>query len=221
VPQLRRHGRVSAGEREVTKAATKAKRRRRKGITLPGGKSAPQRPTGRDRRHTNQPQEPADAVALAARARLTGCTTDEARDTLAGNDMGRCIRAMRPNPQDRRDLEAIWQGMSASWWNYSTRCLSLIPSAQSSSMPMLPEPMQTDQSLRIDPRTGEEKDEAARRVWFAWLESLMGLPAGQRHALRGHLQGYGAEVWNPDTRQPTRAGALAVAALAALHERRP
>lgn len=201
----------------MTKAATKAKRRRRKGISLPGGKTAPRRVT--QGRRTDLQEPPADAVALAVRARLTGCTVEDARDVLAGEDLGRCIMAMRPNPQDRRDLLGIWQGISAAWWNYSTRCLSLTPSAQSSSLPMLPEPMQTDQSLRIDPRTGEEKDEAARRVWFAWLDALMALPSGQRHALRGHLQGYGAEVWHPGARQPTRAGALAVAALAALHKR--
>lgn len=206
----------------MTKARSKAKRRRMsKGITLPGGKAVPQRPSGRDRRHTNQPQEPADAVALASRARLTGCSVEDARDVLAGEDLGRCIRYMRPSAQERRDLLAIWQGLCAAWHNFARRCLSLPTAAQGAALPMLPDPMQTDQSLRVDLRTADERDDAARRVWYEWLEMLMDLPVGQRHALRGHLQGYGAEVWNPGARQPTRAGALAVAALAALHEQRP
>lgn len=202
----------------MTKARTKAARRRSKRISLPGGSTVPQPATQGRRADLQEP--PADAIALFARARLTGCSVEEARDQLAGTDMGRCIMAMRPSAHDRRDLLNVWQGISAAWWNYATRCLGLRPSAQSSSLPMLPEPMQTDPSLRVDLRTPDERDIAARDSWCAWLSDLMRLPADQRHALRGHLQGYGAEVWNPGTRQPTRSGALAVAALAALHRLR-
>lgn len=205
----------------MTKAKSKAARRKlKRAITLAGGMSAPQRPTGRDRRHTNQPQEAADLVALKARAARTGCSVEDARDVLAGEDMGRCIRAMRPGAEDRRALLGVWQGLCASWANYCARCLSITPTPQAAALPMLSEPMQTDQSLRVDLRTGDERDEAARRVWFEWLEQLMTLPADQRNALRGHLQGYGAEVWDANTLRATRAGALAVKALAALNEQR-
>jgi hypothetical protein len=201
----------------MTKARTKAARRRRSNlISLPGGAQRKVAQT-QGRRTDIEPQEPADLVALTSRAARTGCTVEAARDVLAGEDMGRCIMALRPSMQERRDLLDVWQAMNAGWWNFATRCLSITPSAQSSSMPMLPEPMQTDPSLRIDIRTGEERDEAARRVWYAWLERLTILPPDQRHALRGHLQDYGAPVWDADAKQPTRAGALAVKALAALH----
>ena len=204
----------------MTKARTKAQRRR-KGITLPGGQNAPQRPTGRDRRHINQPQEPADLIALTARARLTGCTVEAARDVLAGEDIGRCIMALAPSPERRRDLLGVWQSLNAAWANFAARCLSITPTPQAAALPMLPDPMQTDQSLRIDIRTGEEKDEAARRVWYEWIDLLMHrLAAPQRHALRGSLQGYGVEVWSSDKRAPTKAGHLAVEALAALHAAR-
>lgn len=201
----------------MTKAATKAKRRRRKGISLPGGKTAPRRVT--QGRRTDLQEPPTDAVALAVRARLTGCTVEDARDVLAGEDLGRCILAMRTNPQDRRDLLTVWQGISAAWWNYSTRCLSLTPSAQSSSLPMLPEPMQTDQSLRIDPRTGEEKDEAARRVWDGWEAAFRALPLQQALIIANAARDTAPCLWNIDRLVPTRHGALAVAALAALHKR--
>jgi hypothetical protein len=205
----------------VTKARTAAQRRResrarKRQITLAGAD-----PVQRKVTHGPRPAEPpADAVALAYRARFTGCTVEDARDVLAGEDMGRCILAMRPNPQDRRDLLTAWQGINSAWHNYRARCLSLPPGPQAAALPMLPEPMQTDQSLRVDLRTGDERDEAARNAWFGWLEQLMALPPDQRHALRGHLQDYGAPVWDADTHRPTRAGALAVAALAALHRLR-
>ena len=202
----------------MTKARTKAKRRRMsKGITLPGGKAV-QRPVRQGRRTDAGP--PADAVALAARSRLTGCTVEDARDVLAGSDMGRCIRAMRPGTQDRRNLLAVWQGISAAWHNYATRCLGITPGAQSASLPMLPEPMETDQSLRVDLRSPDEKDEAARRVWFDWLEALLALPTDQRHAVRGHLQDYARPIWDADKLRPTLTGTLAVRGLAALHDAR-
>jgi hypothetical protein len=200
----------------MTKAATVAARRRRKRqrqITMPGGAII-------DRTVNRGPikaEPPADLVALKARARRTGCTVEEARDVLASEDVGRCILALHKGGATRRDLLNVWQGINASWWNYATRCLSITPSPQSAALPMLPEPMQTDQSLRVDVRSGEEKDAAARNVWFAWLEQLMALPSPQRHALRGHLQDYAAPLWHEAERRPTASGVLAVAALAALH----
>jgi hypothetical protein len=200
----------------MTKAATRAQRRRRgKTIRLSGGQSAQPRAT--QGRRTDLDPDPVDRVALTARARRTGCTVEDARDILAGDDMGRCIRAMRPGNEDRRALLTVWQGISAAWHNYAARCLSLPTGAQGVSIPMLPEPMQTDPSLRVDLRTADERDEAARRVWFDRLEAIMTLPPDQRHALRGHLHGYGAALWCTDTIRPTRHGALAVAALASLH----
>jgi hypothetical protein len=205
----------------VTKARTKAQRRLQRGrranlITLAGGDQiSARKPQGH--RADLTPQEPADLVALTVRARLTGCTVEDARDVLASEPMGRCIRALRSSAQDRRDLLGVWQSLCAAHANYAHRCLSLTTSAQSSSLPMLPDPMQTDPSLRVDLRTPDERDEAARRVWLEKLEALMALPPGQRHALRGHLQGYGADIWDTDRLRPTAAGQLAVEALAALH----
>ncbi len=204
----------------MTKARTKAARRRSKRrITLAGGEAVPQ-PAAQGRRSDLEPREPADAVALAARARLTGCSVEEARDVLASDDMGRCIRWAVRDDRTRRELLDVWQGLSASWHNYATRCLSLTTTPQAASLPMLPNPMQTDPSLRVDLRTAEERDEAARNSWFAWLDDLMALPSENRHALRGHLQGYGAPVWDADRARPTAGGRLAVKALSSLHEMR-
>jgi hypothetical protein len=214
---IRRAGRDKG--RSMTKARTKAKRRRRSNfINLPGGQSIAQRAT-QGRRADLNPAEPVDALALSTRARLTGCTVEEARDVLAGEDMGRCIRYLHPAAQDRRGLLNVWQALCATWHNYAIRCLGRSISAQGSTIPVLPDPMQTDPSLRVDLRTADEKDAAARDQWFARLEAIMSLPENQRHALRGHLQGYGAPVWDADATRPTRAGVLAVKALEGLREK--
>jgi hypothetical protein len=203
----------------MTKARTKGSRRRKRQVTLAGGNVVPQ-PATQGRRTDMVQEPPADRVALAARARLTGCTAEDARDILASEDMGRCIRALHDNAEPRRALLTVWQGLCAAWANYCARCLSINPSAQAANLPMLPDPMQTDQGYRIDTRTGDERDEAARRVWFDALERLMTLPADQRAALRGHLQGFAAPLWDADRLRPTRTGVLAVEALAGLHKTR-
>jgi hypothetical protein len=200
----------------LTKAKTKAQRRRRREITLACGDTAPQRAT--QGRRNDLHSEPADKLALTVRARLTGCTVEEARDTIAASDMGRCIRAMIASRQERHDLFTRFQNIEAAWRNYAARCLSLTPSPQGATITMLPDNMQTDQNCRVDIRSPDERDEAARRVWFAYLEAMMTLAADQRHALRGHLQDYAAPVWDADSLQPTRTGALAVKALGKLHE---
>ena len=201
----------------MTKARSKAQRRR-KSITLPGGEIAPQRPTGRDRRHTNQPAEAADKPALAVRARLSGCTVEEARDVLASEDMGRCIMYLIQTPQKRRDLFSVWQSFNAAWHNFAGRCLSITPTPQAAALPMLPEVTETDPTVRADPRSQDERAEAANDRWHEWLGNLMhSLTAPQRHALRGALHGYGAQLWNPDTCKPTDEGILAVQALGILH----
>jgi hypothetical protein len=204
----------------MTKARTKAARRRRSNlISLPGGRVI-------DTRKDHAPQAgrraepPADAIALASRAKLTGCTVEAARDVLAGEDMGRCILAMRPSAQDRRDLLGVWQGVSSAWANYLARCVGIAATAQSSTIPMLPDPMQTDQSLRVDLRTADERDAAARRVWDEWRAAFNRLPLEQALIITEAVYHRGPSLWNADTHQPTRHGALAVKALASLHHAR-
>jgi hypothetical protein len=200
----------------VTKARTKAARRRSNKITLPGGGQI-STVTVHNPRPGRTAEPPADAVALAYRARLSNCTTEEARDVLASSDIGRCIRAMRPGVQDRRDLMTVWQGLSAAKQNWQQRITSTNPNPQAAAISMLPDPVQTDTGHSVDLRTADERDSAANRVWYHWLALLMELPPGERHALRGHLDGYGLTLWCPDTHTPTHTGALAVKGLARLH----
>jgi hypothetical protein len=207
----------------MTKARSKAARRRRANlISLPGGEQINSAPVHIPRAG-RKAEPPADAVALAHRAKFTGCTVEEARDVLASSDMGRCIRflardqAKKPREASRADLLTVWQGISAAKQNWQQRITSSNPNPQAAAIAMLPETMQTDTGHSVDLRTADERDNAARRVWYHWLALLMELPPGERHALRGHLDGYEAPIWCADNHAPTHTGALAVKALAKLH----
>jgi hypothetical protein len=162
-------------------------------------------------------EEPADLVALNARARRTGCTVEEARDRLAGEDVGRCIRTLHKADQDRRDLLDVWQSVSAARRNFVTRYLSLAESAQSSSLPMLPDKLQIDPSLHVDLRTTIEKAIHARAVWLGCEASMARLRPTEFYALKEHLEMKGAAIWCSDTHKPTWAGSKLVAALKSLH----
>lgn len=189
-------------------------------ITLAGGESVPQRATGRDRRHTNQREPDARLTVAQARARRAGVDEAEAVDAIFGDDLCICIAAMVAGRQDRANLEQTYRHISASKRNWEQRIIGASPHPQSASLPMLSEPMQTDDSATVDLRDADERDVAARNSWYAWLEDLMSLPAEERHALRGHIDGYALRLWDECNMHPTRTGALAVKALQSLHDRR-
>ena len=70
----------------------KARESRERFISLAGGETVPQRPTGRDRTHTNKPAEDPRKTALEARCRKSGIPDPkEAARALLGRDMGLCI----------------------------------------------------------------------------------------------------------------------------------
>ena len=210
----------------MTRARTAAQKRRDKRIaraatiTLPGGELAPQRPTGRDRRHINQKERNPMQTVLEARARHTGRSVEDVRDPLYGYEIGMCIAAMISGQSNRVKIEATYSHIAASKRNWDQRIIGASADPQSAAIAMIPEQMQTDDNATIDIREPEEKDQDAKRSWMAWLEDLMKLPADQRHALRGHIDGYALPTWNSDEMLPTHTGAMAVKALQSLHAMR-
>ena len=210
----------------MTRARTAAQKRRDKRsarqatITLAGGEKAPQRPTGRDRRHINQKERNPMQTVLEARARHTGRSVEEVRDPLYGYEIGMCIAAMIPVQNERIKLESTYTHIAASKRNWQQRYAGTSSDPQSAAIAMIPEQMQTDDSATIDIRDPEEKDADAKRSWYSWLDDLMKLPADQRHALRGHIDKYALPLWNEDELRPTHTGAMAVKALQSLHAMR-
>lgn len=192
---------------------SKAQRRARKRkITLAGGVEIDQRPSGRDRTHTNQQENP-QATAQAARQRITGKAGQDALDPALCTDLGKCIVHLVEG-QERRDLLDAWGAISASHRNYRLLYIGQTGDPQGASIGMVPERLETDQSLRVDLRTHDERVAAAKASWQAWQARIKALPIPQMiWAVRGALDGFMGEAQLWKDRSPTSHGRLAVEAM--------
>ena len=194
----------------TSKAAAK-RRKRAARVTLPGGEVVPQHiKQGRPRK---QPEDAARA-ATEARVRYSGITdAKEATLPLCGTDLGLCIHALTKG-DERTALENTWAVISASHRNYRLLVIGQTGTAKGATIAMVPEAMETDQSLRVDLRTHDEKVAAAKASWSAWRARIKALPVpGMGWALMGALDGFMGEgrLWADQA--PTSTGRAAVEAL--------
>lgn len=191
-----------------------AKRRRKaknaKGITLPGGMVAPQPKTQGSR------PKPEDAMATVTAARKRHTGLEDGKDALQpihGTDLGKCIHSLTTG-DDRANLTNAWAAISASHRNYRLLVIGQTGDPQGSAMPMTPDPMETDQSLRVDLRTADERIAAAKSSWAAWEAKINTLPTPNlKWALRGALNGFLGEGTLWANQAPTMTGRAAVSAL--------
>lgn len=192
---------------------SKAERKRKKRISLAGGQSVPQRPQGRDRSHTHQPAEDPRKTAITARLRISGVADQkEAESPLLGEDMGRCVHFLAKG-DERAALSDAWAAISASRRNFKARILGGTGDPQCATIEMIPEGWETDPSLRVDLRTPEEKDAAAKASWAAWEGKVKALPFGLKWVMEGVLYGFMGEAVLWKDQRPTEKGRLAVEAL--------
>lgn len=188
-------------------------RRRAQTITLPGGEAVQQRATGRDRRHTNQPEDAMQTVTIARQRKTGDGDAKDARQPICGTDIGLCIRHLAKG-DDRTRLVNAWEAISAAHRNYRMMVIGQTGNPQGAAIPMLPEPMQTDQGLRVDLRTQEQRIEAARQAWGKWSAKIKALPVPNlRWAISGALDGFFGDgaLWM--NQAPTPTGSVAVQAL--------
>jgi hypothetical protein len=184
-----------------------ARRARKRAITLAGGQAIPQPTTGRDR--DNRPkQEDARATALAARERHTGQTGKDALDPALSTDLGRCIDRLTHGDERARLLET-WNAISAAHRNYCMLYLGQTGHSQGAAMGYISEPMETDQSLRVDLRTHDERVASAKAAWNAWDARFMRLSLLQRVAISYALND--GCMWRD--KNPTPRGRITVEAL--------
>jgi hypothetical protein len=194
--------------------ASIAERKRRKKaarISLPGGEAIPQRaPTDPKRERQRDPTE----TVARARIRQTGILDPkEALQPINGTDMGRCIRHMVTG-DDRANMVNAWAGLSASHRNFRLLVIGQTGDPQGAAIPMLPEPMETDPSLRVDMRSHEERIASAKASWRGWEAKINALPSPPlKWAIRGALNGFMGEgdIWA--NQAPTQTGIVAVQAL--------
>lgn len=197
----------------TSKAERKRRAKRARTISLPGGESVAA-PSVQGQRNDLRPKEDPMNVVTLARQRRTGIEdAKEARQPICGTDMGLCIRALTKG-DERADLVNAWAAISASHRNYRLWIIGQTGDPQGAAIPMLPEPMETDPSLRIDLRTQEQRVESAKRAWHEWWAKIKALPTpNHRWAISGALDGFMGDgaMWRDQ--QPTVTGRLAVQAL--------
>lgn len=198
----------------MTSKAQRRSRKRSRTISLPGGDTAPSRATGRDRTHTNQPQEDARIVSLTARAKRAGL-----KDAATANipslstDMGLCIHKMHHGDSLAQIIDA-WGAISASRRNYLMHYIGQSGEPKGATIAMVPDKVETDPSLRVDIRSTDEKACQAKASWDAWDAKINALPLPQmKWAIRGALYGFMGEasLWRNEA--PTPLGIVAVDAL--------
>ena len=160
----------------MTRATSVAERRRRRkkrqtGITLPGGAKAPQRATGRDRRHTNQREEDPMQTAIQARMRHTGLTAGRARHEMAGCAVGR--RLLVDHIADAGELWEAVRHMRSVCITYDRAVRAPNRHAQCLRIMAPTDTMHADASSPPpDERSPEERDRQAVAAYMAlrgWL----------------------------------------------------
>ena len=200
-----------------------AKRRARKAaklahISLPGGETVPAKADARaaGRRHVETPEDVLRTVT-EARTRHAPQHADQARAPMAGEPIGMCILELA-EPHERAPLWQTWCAMTAAHRTWRLRYLGATADPANAALPMLGEPMQTDQSPRVDLRDPDTKDADAVASWRRWEARIGALPVPMhRWAIRGALDGFGGEHWQDG--RPTARGQSAVQALRGLSEK--
>lgn len=189
---------------------SKAERKRRKKaaqITMPGGETIPQRIAGPGR--PRKCPEDARRAALEARCRVSGIpvTPDTLKAAVApsfGDDVGLCIHASAKGDQ----AAAMWATfcrIGAARRLYRMRYLGQTGDPQNAAIAMQSDAMMVDPDLRVDMRSPEERDAAAKRAEAYWRERLDMIRIPQhRMALRSAADGFGGPWWRDG--KPTQAG---------------
>lgn len=204
----------------MTSIAQRRRRKRAAKITLPGGEEKPQAATQGRRTDLERAEDPLKS-ALKTRLRIAGIPdTPEARKAAVapafGSDVGLCINATTKGDEATKAWDTFTH-LSAAYRNYQMLYVGQTGNPQCAAIAMIPEPMETDQSLRVDLRTHDEKVRAAKASWAAWERRMSALPFPQmKWALGGALRGFLGDgtLWRDG--KPTHTGQTVVSALRAL-----
>ena len=164
----------------MSKLDRKRKREKKKPakITLAGGMIVTARPTGRDRRHTNQMAESAGLEPLRVRCRQAGlaATPEAIREMRAPWHGCEAGRAMAAEVRDDRERGALWDAIqhvrrTVAAYDRSVGAPARHPVCLRLLLPL--EALEADASSPpTDDRTEEERSRQAVSAWMAvkgWL----------------------------------------------------
>lgn len=153
------------------------KRNKRKFISLAGGEQVEQRATGRDRSHTNGPQEDPRATACKARIGLLSQAGVDKPDTyalhpMAGCIVGRAILADNIGLDERADLWNAVCHIRRTWVAYGRAIGAPNRYAQCLRILLPAEQFEVSSSTPYDDRPQEDRDRAAVSAYMraqGWL----------------------------------------------------
>lgn len=189
---------------------TRSAKRRRK-ISLPGGQSV-------DQRRPNDPkrvkvEDPRMTVAVSRMRHSGVADVQEAVQPIMGTEVGLCIRSLATG-DDRLAICDTWQAISAAYRNHAMLVIGRTGDPQGAAIAMVPEAMETNQSMHVDLRTHDERVSSAKRLWGDWCRKLKDLPAPPlRWSVEGALRGFMGDgrLWRDQA--PTATGKTLVMAL--------
>ena len=143
----------------------------------------------------------------------------ELHTALQNRSVGLCINAIIAG-DDATKAWDTFSHISAAYRNYQLLFVGQTGNPKCAAIAMIPEPMETDPSLRVDLRSHDEKVSAAKSSWAAWEKRMNALPFPQmKWALGGALRGFLGDgtLWRDA--KPTHTGKTVVAALQAMGDK--
>ena len=200
----------------MTKAYSKAAKRRAK-KELPKLAEVPKKqPNGRTRRQRGQVSERReDQTALKARARHMGQPERKAgtmNHPMLECDAGRALW----NSKDREDLWDTYQACRSAYEKYMRQRTGLSIYAKTAKIEMMPEKFEADPDSHTDDRTDDEKHRAAMDAWDKWKGALDRLTVAQGASIFSALHGWALLVTHSGW--PTKQGEAFIEAVKALHD---
>ena len=170
-------------------------------------------PNGQHRTRRDAPRDPR-RVALGARCLMFGVPdTKTNRDALSGqhsgSQLGWVMQAICPMDQIPR-LWGVWQGFQSAERTYRLRYIGQTGTPQGAAIAMVPDRMETDQSMSVDLRDADQRDREAVSNYMRWRGYIGHLTAPEQGHLHRLFDGCGAAIWADG---PTRVGLATLDAL--------
>lgn len=174
-----------------------AKRRAKKAITLPGGMTAPNRATGRDRRHTNQREEDPRMTVAKARLRHAKATPAQLRaaveDRSYSDQASRCIKLLAVNAEQAAQMQHVVDEYRLARRAYR-HAIGLSDSPKNAAIAIIPEELvvpanPAEDIPPMDDRSPEQRERGATRRWMIWQGRIGLVSAHDRALIAGGIQG--------------------------------
>lgn len=178
---------------------SKAEKRRKKKatITLAGGMTATARPTGRDRRHTNQRQDDPRTTVAQARLKHRPATTRQLHEAMMdrsySDHASRCIKLLAVNAEQAAQMQAVVDEYRQARRSYR-HAIGIADSPKNAAIAIFPDEVvvpanPAEDIAPMDDRTPEQRERAATRRWMMWQGRIGLVSTADRVLLNAGMAG--------------------------------